>query len=132
MFAAIGLTLAVWTFFHAQRRAPIEWLVPDLVLGALGGMLLTVLVGPFISGGQPFANGAGNFFSQVWLYAGCAIAGTLLGYWVAVMLARDYRSRTLKAFAESREQRARQRERSMRVEKPRPVRRQPRGASRVK
>jgi hypothetical protein len=65
-------------------------------------MLLTVLVGPFISGGQPFAGGAGDFFSQVWLYAGFAIVGTLLGYWLAVMLGRDYRSRSLKAFSETR------------------------------
>jgi hypothetical protein len=102
MFACIGLTLAIWTFVEAQRKPPAEWLLPDLVLGAIGGMLLTVLVGPFISGGQPFADGAGDFFSQIWLYGAFAIAGTLLGYWVAMMLGRDYRSRSLRAFAESR------------------------------
>ena len=100
MFALIGLTLAVWTFLAAQRRAPLAWLVPDLVLGAAGGLLLTVLIGPFISGGQPFSGGAGNFFFQVWLYAGFAIVGTLLGYWVAVLSGRDYRSRSLTAYAQ--------------------------------
>jgi hypothetical protein len=100
MFALIGLTLAVWTFRAAQRRKPLDWLVPDLFLGAVGGLVLTVLVGPFISGNQPFSDGAGDFFSQVWLYAGCAIVGTLLGYWVAVVLGSDYRSRSLKAFTE--------------------------------
>jgi Na+/melibiose symporter-like transporter len=100
MFALIGLTLAAWTFRAAQRRSPLDWLVPDLVVGALGGLLLTVLVGPFISGNKPFDDGAGDFFSQVWLYAGFAIVGTLFGYWIAMALGRDYRSRSLKAFAE--------------------------------
>jgi Na+/melibiose symporter-like transporter len=100
MFAVIGLTIAVWTFLASQRRPPSDWLLPDLVGGAVGGLLLTVLVGPFISGGEPFKDGAGAFFAQVWLYGGFAIVGTLLGYWLAVMLARDYRSRSLKAFTE--------------------------------
>ncbi|GIM90278.1 hypothetical protein [Paractinoplanes toevensis] len=100
MFGVIGLVLAIWTFRASQRKRPSEWLLPDLVLGAVGGLLLTVLVGPFISGGQPFKNGAGDFFAQVWLYGGFAIVGTLLGYWIAVMLGRDYRSRSLKAFTQ--------------------------------
>ncbi|MFF5079840.1 hypothetical protein ACFY36_22540 [Actinoplanes sp. NPDC000266] len=103
MFALIGLVVAVYTFIVSQRRRPSEWLLPDLVFGALGGMLLTILVGPFISGGQPFSSGAGNFFSQVWLYAGFAIGGTLVGYWIAMMLGKDYRSRSLKAYSESRQ-----------------------------
>lgn len=102
MFALIGVVVAGYAFVVSQRRPPIEWVLPDLVLGALGGMLLTVLVGPFVSGGQPFAGGADNFFSQVWLYIGFAIAGTLVGYWIAVALARDYRSRSLAAYAEAR------------------------------
>jgi len=102
MFALIGLTLAVWTFVACQRKRPSEWLLPDLVFGAVGGLLLTVLVGPFISGGQPFSSGAGDFFFQVWLYGGFAIGGTLLGYWVAMMFGRDFRSRSLKAFTETR------------------------------
>jgi len=101
MFAAIGIVLAVVTFFRAQRVPPSSWL-PELGASALGGMLLTILVGPFVSGDTPFAAGAGNFFSQVWLYSGFAIVGTLLGYWIATMLGRDYRSRSLQAFAKAR------------------------------
>jgi hypothetical protein len=100
MFGVIGLVLAIWTFLACQRKRPSEWLLPDLVVGAVGGLLLTVLVGPFISGGQPFKSGAGDFFAQVWLYGGFAIVGTLLGYWIAVMLGRDYRSRSLTAFTQ--------------------------------
>jgi hypothetical protein len=101
MFALIGLALAVFTFLRAQRVLPSSWL-PDLAFGAIGGMLLTILVGPFISGDAPFSGGAGNFFSQIWLYAGFAIVGTLLGFWIATALGRDYRSRSLKAFAQAR------------------------------
>jgi hypothetical protein len=98
MFAVIGIVLAIVTFLRAQRVPPSSWL-PELAAAALGGMLLTILVGPFISGDSPFEAGAGNFFSQVWLYGGFAIVGTLLGYWVATMLGRDYRSKSLAAFA---------------------------------
>jgi len=101
MFAAVGLTLAVVTFIRAQQRRPSEWL-PEIGAAAAGGMLLTILVGPFVSGDGPFAGGAGNFFSQVWLYGGFSIVGTLLGYWIATALGRDYRSRSLSAYAQAR------------------------------
>jgi phosphotransferase system glucose/maltose/N-acetylglucosamine-specific IIC component len=102
MFALIGVVLAVWCFLVCQRRRPSEWVVPDWFVGAVGGMLLTVLVGPFISGGNPFDSGAGDFFLQVWLYLGFAIVGSLLGYWIAMVLGRDYRSRALKAYTAAR------------------------------
>jgi hypothetical protein len=101
MFGLIGLALAVVTFLRAQGVPPSTWLW-DIAFGALGGMLLTILVGPFVSGDQPFAGGAGNFFAQIWLYGGFAIAGTLLGYWVATALGRDYRSRSLAAYVRGR------------------------------
>jgi hypothetical protein len=101
MFGLIGLVLAAVTFRRAQRVPPSTWLW-DIGLGAFGGMLLTILVGPFFSSKLPFAGGAGNFFSQVWLYGGFAIVGTLLGYWIATALGRDYRSRSLTAFVQGR------------------------------
>ena len=101
MFGLIGLAVAVATFVRAQRVPPAVWLW-DVGLGAAGGMLLTILIGPFVSGDQPFAGGAGNFFAQVWLYGGFAIVGILLGYWTATAIGRDYRSRSLKAFVQTR------------------------------
>jgi ABC-type multidrug transport system permease subunit len=101
MFAVIGVVLVAYTFVRAQRVPPSSWL-PDIAASAVAGMLLTILVGPFISGSTPFADGAGSFFSQVWLYGGFAIVGTLLGYWIATALGRDYRSRSLKAYATAR------------------------------
>jgi Na+/melibiose symporter-like transporter len=101
MFAVIGVALAVVTFLRCQQRRPSQWL-PEIGAGAVGAMLLTILVGPFVSGAGPFASGAGNFFSQVWLYGGFAIVGTLLGYWIATALGRDYRSKALKAYSQTR------------------------------
>ncbi|MEU4687516.1 hypothetical protein [Actinoplanes sp. NPDC023714] len=106
MFALIALILGVLTFLRSQRVKPSAWL-PEIGFGALGGMLLTVLVGPFLSGSGPFANGSGDFFAQVWIYAGCAIVGSALGYAVAVLLGRDYRSKSLKAFTQARTTRPR-------------------------
>ena len=97
MFAVIGVALAVVTFFRAQQIRPSGWL-PEIAAAAVGGMLLTILVGPFVSGDGPFAGGAGNFFSQIWIYGGFAIVGTLLGYWIATALGRDHRSRSLSAY----------------------------------
>jgi hypothetical protein len=100
MFAVIAVVLGGLVFVRAQREKPGQWL-PEVGFGALGGMILTVLLGPLVSGNGPFANGAGDFFAQIWLYSACAIAGALVGYWIAVMLGRDYRSKALKAYAEA-------------------------------
>jgi hypothetical protein len=101
MFAVIGLALAVVTFLRAQKVPPSTW-ITEIAFGAVGGMLLTILVGPFVSGDQPFSGGAGNFFSQIWLYGGFAIVGVLLGYWIATAIGHDYRSKSLKAFVQVR------------------------------
>ncbi|WP_306204227.1 hypothetical protein [Actinoplanes sp. RD1] len=101
MFGAIGLILAAVAFVRSQRVAPAEWL-PEIGGGALGGMLLTVLVGPFISGANPFTESGDYFFSQIALYVGFAVLGTLIGFWTAIMLGRDFRSRTLKAYQTAR------------------------------
>jgi prolipoprotein diacylglyceryltransferase len=100
MFAVIGLVFAVVVFVRSREVPPSRWL-PVLVVAAVTGMLLTILVGPFVSGDTPFTNGAGAFFSQVWLYGGFSIVGSLLGYWIATALGVDYRSKSLKAFAEA-------------------------------
>lgn len=103
MFGLIGLVLAVYAFRASQHRRPSEWLVPDWALGVAGAMVLTLLVGPFISGDQPFSGGSDHFFAQIALYAAFAGGGTLVGYWISVALGLDYRSRSLKAFSETRQ-----------------------------
>ena len=100
MFAVIGLILAVVTFIRAQHRRPSTWL-PEIAAATVTAMLLTILAGPFISGDTPFTGGAGDFFSQIWLYGGFAVVGVLLGYWTATALGRDYRSRSLTAYTQT-------------------------------
>jgi len=99
MFAVIGLLLA-GVAFVVGRRHPISRWAPDVAVAVLIAMLLTIIVGPFVSGSTPFAGGAGTFFSQVGLYAAFTAGGTLFGYLVLTAFGLDYRSQALKRFAE--------------------------------
>lgn len=100
MFVVIGLILAIMAFVWGRRHPTGRW-IGDVGAAALAAMLLTIFVGPFISGDTPFEGGAGEFFSQVWLYAGFAIGGSLIGFLILVALGLDYRSQSLKRFAET-------------------------------
>ena len=101
MFAVIGVILAVVAFRWGRWRPVARW-GADVGAAVLVAMALTVFIGPFISGSYPFANGAGEFFSQIWLYAGFTGGGVLVGYLVLTALGWDYRSRSLKRLAEAR------------------------------
>ena len=101
MFSVIAVVLGVLAFARGRREPVGRWLA-DLSAAAGIALLLTVLVGPFISGGTPFANGAGDFFNQIWLYAGFAGGGMLIGFLLCTALGLDYRSQGLKRYAESR------------------------------
>ncbi len=67
MFLVIGVIIAVQAFRWGRAR-PLDSWSGDMVAIVTAAMLLTVLVGPFISGDSPFVNGAGAFFAQIWLY----------------------------------------------------------------
>jgi hypothetical protein len=99
MFGLVGLILAVVAAMWARRWPVAKW-GPELAGAVVVALALTIFVGPFISGSSPFANGAGQFFSQIWLYAGFAGAGALLGYLVLTALGLDYRSQSLKRYSE--------------------------------
>jgi hypothetical protein len=100
MLLAVGLTClfvaAVWS-----RRRPVGAWSGELSAGALGGLLLAVFVGPFISGATPFGAGAGEFFKQIWQWAGFGGVGAALGFMVITALGLDYRSESLRRFAEA-------------------------------
>ncbi len=99
MYALIGLIFAGLAFLRARHQPVAEW-AGDLTVAGAAGMLFSIFVGPFVNGRTPFDDRAGEFFSQVWLYAGFALGGALLGYLVATALGLDYRSQSLKRFAE--------------------------------
>jgi len=100
MLLAVGLTslvaAALWS-----RRVPLGRWSADLAAASLVGLLLAIFVGPFISGTTPFADGAGEFFKQVWQWAGFSGVGAALGFMIMTALGRDYRSQSLKRFAEA-------------------------------
>jgi predicted membrane channel-forming protein YqfA (hemolysin III family) len=98
-FGGVALLIAV-VFYLWGRRYPMGQVALDLAGAALVGCLLSVLVGPFISGGSPFKGGAGNFFAGIWLYAAFAIGGALLGMIALMAAGQDYRSQALKRYAE--------------------------------
>jgi hypothetical protein len=100
MLVVTGLILAAVAFVWGRRYPTVRW-TPDLAVVILVAMALTVLVGPFISGSNPFANGPGHFFAQIWWYGGFTIGGSLIGYLLSVALGLDYRSQSLKRFAET-------------------------------
>jgi hypothetical protein len=100
MFAVIGVILAVVGFMWGRRRPVSQW-VTDVAAAVLAAMALTIFVGPFISGTQPFASGAGAFFSQIWLYAAFAGGGALFGFLVLTALGLDHRSQSLKRYVDT-------------------------------
>jgi hypothetical protein len=100
MLLAVGvaclLAAAVWS-----KRHPVGRWSGDLAAAALVGLLLSIFVGPFISGSTPFADGAGEFFKQIWQWAAFGGGGAALGFMIVTALGLDYRSQSLKRFAEA-------------------------------
>ncbi|MEV0605805.1 hypothetical protein AB0I61_05440 [Polymorphospora rubra] len=100
MFAVIAVILAVLAFIWGRQHPLSRW-GADLAGAVLIALALTVFVGPLVSGSYPFANGAGSFFSQIWLYAAFTFGGTVVGYLVLIALGRDHRSRSLQQYSEA-------------------------------
>jgi hypothetical protein len=100
MLAAVGvLCLAaavVW-----GRRYPLGRWTADVSAAALVGLALSIFVGPFISSTTPFANGAGEFFKQIWQWAAFAGGGAALGFMIITAMGLDHRSQGLKRYAEA-------------------------------
>lgn len=93
---ALGVSAALW-----GRQYPMGAVVLDLGAAALIGCLFSAFIGPLLSTGSPFASGAGIFFKTIWLYAGIAIGGALLGLLVITAAGQDYRSRALRRFSQT-------------------------------
>lgn len=100
--AGVGVLAFLW-----GRRFPMGRATGDLSIAVLAACLLSVLIGPFVSGSTPFADGAGAFFALIWQYLAFALGGGILGLIVLIASGQDYRARALKRFAET--QRARPR-----------------------
>ncbi|GAA2515119.1 hypothetical protein [Pilimelia columellifera] len=94
MLAVVAVVAAGWAGVGATRHPVGRW-AGDLAVGSLVGLLLSVFVGPFVSDVTPFAFGAGEFFKQIWQWAGATIVGAALGYGAVTAAGRDLRSRLL-------------------------------------
>lgn len=99
LIIVIGLVFVGMTVYWGRIR-PFPRVVQDLGAAALAACVLAIFVGPLTVGESPFENGAGAFFSQIFVWGGLAVGGTLLGYVGLVAFTADYRSKQLKRFAE--------------------------------
>lgn len=98
--AVSGLFLAVVAFAWGRHYPAGRW-TSDAAIAILLSMAVNVLIGPFVSGNHPFSNGVGAFFTQIWMYAGFTAGGALIGYLLSVAFGLDYRSQSLKRYAET-------------------------------
>ena len=99
-YGAVALSMAVLAIWWGRLR-PMGEVVADLAGGAVAAGVLILLVGPFVSGTSPAAIGVGDSFTVAWQYAGFAAGGGLVGLLLLIMVGRDYKSQSLKRFAEA-------------------------------
>lgn len=95
--AVVMLVTGIWW----GRQRPLGVVVADLAGGAVPIGALNVFVGPFVSGTSPAEIGAGDSFNAGWLFAGFAGGGALIGLLLLIMVGQDYKSKSLKHFAEA-------------------------------
>jgi MFS family permease len=100
-FIAIGLAMAVAAVLWGRRRPGGE-VVADLAGAGVLGMVLSVVVGAFVSGGTPNDAGITHTMAQIGLFTAFAGGGALLGMLLLIMLGKDYRSTSLARFVEER------------------------------
>lgn len=98
LVALAMMVAAIWW----GRLRPLGVVVADLAGAAVPVCALNVFVGPFVTGTTPAQIGAGDSFNAAWLFAAFAGGGVLIGMLLLITAGKDYKSRSLKAFAESR------------------------------
>jgi hypothetical protein len=96
----IGLSMAVAAYRWVSRY-PMAHALGDLGLTWVVACLSTVLIAPLAGGTYPFADGAGDFFNGIWLYAAIGGGGAVLGIIAAMAMGKDYRSQQLKRYAQT-------------------------------
>jgi hypothetical protein len=108
----IVVVMAVASFFWSRRHA-LGRVVPDVLLATTVACVLSIALVPLISeiseairkghwiwkSTNPFALGAGVFFSRIWVFYGCALVGALIGWMITVAIGQDSRSKALKHYA---------------------------------
>jgi hypothetical protein len=100
MLVAVGLACLVAAVLWGRNQPLGRWSA-DLTAAAVVGLALAVFVGPFLNSNTPFGNGAGEFFKQIWQWAAFSGVGAALGFGIITALGIDYRSKSLKRYAEA-------------------------------
>ncbi len=98
-FLAIGVAMAVAAVLWTRQRA-VSDVATDLAGGGFAGGLLCLLLGPFVGGSTPAADGLEVFLAQAGLYAAYAGGGAGFGILLVIALGKDYVSQSLAQFAE--------------------------------
>jgi nucleoside permease NupC len=99
-YGVVGLVMGVVAGWWVRLR-PLGVVVADLAGGSVAAVVLILLVGPFVSRTSPAAVGVGDSFEAAWQFIGFAGGGALVGMLLVIMVGRDYKSRSLKRFAEA-------------------------------
>lgn len=98
---AVGLVTAVLAIVWGRVR-PAGVVVSDIAGAAVAAGVLHLAVGPFVSGVTPAEVGAGDSFNAAWQLASAVAVGVLVGYLLLMMVGKDYKSQSLKRFAQAR------------------------------
>ncbi len=99
-FGAVALAMIGSGFWWA-RRYPTSRVTADLGVAALVSCALAVLVGPFLVGSRPFAEGSGTFLALVGYYLGFTGGGAIFGVLLATAFGKDWKSQAWKRYGES-------------------------------
>jgi hypothetical protein len=96
---AVGAMLIPVAYWWA-RRWPVPRVIGDILVAVLVACLLSVLIGPFVSGTSPFASGIGLVFRQFLYFVAVSAGGTLFGLLAVMTVGQDYKSQAWKRYAE--------------------------------
>ena len=95
--AVIGvLMISAGAWWVRRYPAPRAW--GDL-LAAIGvACALCVFAGPLVVGDMPFAEGAGLFFRQIWLFLGMTLGAAGFGALAVMTFGKDWKSQAWKRY----------------------------------
>src|SRR3712207_1792485 len=82
---AVGAVMVPVAFWYG-RRHPMLKVIGDLGIAVVSACVLAVLIGPFVSGVQPFGNGIGLVFRQFFYFVGTSAIGAAIGLLVLMTL----------------------------------------------
>ncbi len=91
--ALVAVAAAWWAV-----RYPTGRVAADVGAATLIGVLLALLLGPFLGDSKPYAEGLETFVLEFLQFVGLCALGAFIGFVTMVTLGRDYKSRGLAAY----------------------------------